>query len=94
MATAGLTPEEVLVAWRATGLTTMAWLQNRIAERASAPRKFDPKNGCDCTLPVADCLRLHVDDGGPEWIVEIIAKQRADGVYSGSIRTPLAASAP
>lgn len=102
MAKAGVTPQQAYEAWRDLSeergekIYTMRWVQERISRgNGAAPKpRYDPKNGCDCTLPVADCLRLHVDDGGPEWIVDIIAKQRAAGVYSGSIRTPLAASAP
>ena len=96
MAQAGLSAEAVLAAHerlcgeRGDVVYTLKWVHEAIIRGpAKARRPFDPKHGCDCDLDVGDCVRLHGEDGSPRPLTEIIAEQKAAGVYSGSIAAPL-----
>ena len=79
MAQSGVSPEEALAAWRAVCeewgvfVYSMRVVQDRIAKGAAAPRR----------APAPD-----PDDDGIQPLAEIIAEQRAAGVYTGSIRNP------
>jgi hypothetical protein len=77
MARAGVTPSEALAAWKALCdargyiIYSMRILQDYIVAAANrhAKAKVDPKNGCECSLSVYDCQRLHVDEPGvPMWV--------------------------
>lgn len=91
LAKSGVTPQVVLSAWleltaeRGYPIVVMAWVQERIA---SPPKRRGPKNGCECDLSDGDCVRLHQDGYEIEPLSETIAKQRAAGIYTGTIAHP------
>jgi hypothetical protein len=95
MAEAGLTPERVAEAHanlceeRGEVIYTLRWVHDRMLRGDPKPKVDPRKNGCGCELDVSDCIRLHQDDYPIEPISEIIARQRAEGIYSGSIANPL-----
>lgn len=68
MARSGVTPAEAYAAWKdlceewGSTVYSMRVVQDRIVRGAAQRKKrFDPKNGCECSLSVLECQRLHND---------------------------------
>jgi hypothetical protein len=97
MARAGVTVEQVLTVHQEESdkagepIFVFRRLQAAFFGEPKRPKRtFDPKNGCDCAETVTFCQAYHQDDYPVATLAEIIERQKAAGVYSGSIAAPAA----